>query len=179
MQKYFIAILPPEDLSGEITSFRKKYLNGLNEKEEHKKFPHITLQHTFSRQEVIEKEIHPYLISLAESFESFEIKLSGIGHFDQRVIFIGVKDNPVLTKLHLDLKNILMTKIGFRQNEVSEKYKPHITLEKKIGKDDFNFHWEKMKDKKFEGKFRCKSFSLMKHNGRIWEEVEKFDLKIC
>ena len=178
MQKYFIAIIPPTGLSGKIISFRKKYLGGLNEKDEHKKFPHLTLQHTFSREEGVEKKIHPHLISLAENFKSFEIKLSGVGHFDQHVIFIGIEDNPVLKKLHVDLKNILTTKIGFNPKEVSGDYKPHITLEKKIAKNDFNYYWEKVKDEKFAGKFPCESLSLMKHNGRIWEECKRYNLKI-
>jgi len=173
---YFIAIQPGFSLASKIISFRKKYLAGLNEKDEHKKFPHITLQHTFSRDEKVEEDLRPHLISLAQNFQPFEINLSGIGHFDHRVIFIGVEDDPVLKKLHLDLKNILTTEIGFGEKEVAVNYKPHITLEKKISKADFDFYWEKIKDEKIEGKFQCKSFSLMKHNGRVWDEYENFNL---
>jgi 2'-5' RNA ligase len=178
MNKYFIAILPDIKLASEIISFRRKYLTGLNEKDGHKKFPHITLQHTFSRGEGLEEKIRPYLLSLAEGSHPFEIRLSGLGHFDRRVIFIRVEDNPALVKLHQDLKEILLTKMNFYLKEVSVEYHPHVTLEKKIKSADFDFYWEKIQDQKFIGKFLCNSFSLMKHNGRIWEEAEKFNLKI-
>jgi len=177
-QKYFIAIVPGAELSVKITAFRKNYLTGLNPKDEHKKFPHITLQHTFSRGEEIEDKLHPFLLSLAERSHPFEIKLYGSGHFDRRVIFIGIEENPILVKLHDDLKEILLSEIDFDSKEVSVEYHPHITLEKKIKGADFNFYWEKIRDIKFEGVFQCDSFSLMRHNGRIWEEAERFDLKV-
>jgi len=176
MNKYFIAILPDPSLASEIISFRKKNLDGLNEKDEHKKFPHITLQHTFSRGEGIEEKLHPFLLSLAERYHPFEIKLSAPGHFDRRVIFIGVDYNPALVKMHQDLKEILLTKMNFDSKEVSVEYHPHVTLEKKIKSADFNFYWEKIKDEKFEGKFLCNSFSLMRHNGKVWVEAEKFSI---
>src|SRR5690349_4443630 len=113
INKYFIAILPDSEISSGIILFRKKYLEGLNVKEEHKKFPHITLQHTFSRPEEIEKEIRPFLLSLSKKNHPFEIELSAVGHFDRRVIFIGVKENPVLLKLHQELKDLLISDLKF------------------------------------------------------------------
>jgi 2'-5' RNA ligase len=172
--KYFIAIIPESSLSSEIYLFRKKYLDGLNMNNEHKKFPHITLQHPFSREEGIENEIRSYLNTLAENFHPFEIRLSGVSHFDHRVIFIGVEENPVLMQLHQELKEMLMKELKFNSEEVSVEYHPHITLEKKITKADFNLFWKKIQDEKFEGSFQCSSFFLMKHNGRVWEEAEKF-----
>lgn len=175
-QKYFIAILPAPSLASEITTFRKKHLDGLNDKIEYKKFPHITLQHTFSREEKFESQGRPYLRSLAESFQSFEIKLSGVNHFDRRVLFIEVEENPLLLKLHQDLINVLMDDLKFTAKEVAVNYHPHLTLEKKISKPDFSFYWNKIQDEKFQGEFQCNSFSLMKHNGMVWEETERFDL---
>jgi len=174
INKYFIAIIPDREISTGINSFRKKYLEGLNVNEEHKKFPHITLQHTFSREEGIEIELRPYLKFLAGSIQPFEIGVSGVGHFDYRVIFIGVNENPELLNLHQGLKNILETYLKFTAKEVAVDYHPHITLEKKITKADFRKYWFTVHDKNFEGKFHCYSFSLMKHNGRIWEESERF-----
>lgn len=178
INKYFIAIIPDSEISSGIISFRKKYLEGLNVNDEHKKFPHITLQHTFSREEGIENELRPYLQFLSGSIEPFEITVSGVGHFDYRVIFIGVNENPELLKLHQGLKNILLTYLKFTSKEVAVEYHLHITLEKKITKSDFRKYWFTIHDKKFEGKFRCSSFSLMKHNGRVWEEASKYNLKM-
>jgi 2'-5' RNA ligase len=174
MNKYFIAILPDFKLASEIISFRRKYMTGLNEKDEHKKFPHITLQHTFSKTPEIEEALRPFLLSLAERRHRFEINLSGFGQFNHRVIFIEVVENPALVQLYQEIKQILLTKMDFASNEVSVKYHPHITLEKKIKSADFNFYWEKIEDQKFNGEFLCNSFSLMRHNGRVWEEIEKF-----
>ena len=177
MQKYFISILPDDQFASDVIAFRRKYLHGLNPKDEHKKFPHITLQHTFSRADGFEAVIQPHLNSVAGNFQPFEIRVSGIGHFDQRVIFIKVEENHVLLNLHHDLKEMLMTKMNFTSKEVVDEYRPHITLEKKISKADFNFHWSKIRDENFEKKFLCDSFSLMKHNGRVWEEADKYYLQ--
>ncbi len=122
--------------------------------------------------------MRPYLQALAKNFHPFEIELSGVGHFDQRVIYIDVVPNAELMNLYGELKNMLLSEMNFSPNEVAPDYHPHITLEKKISKSDFGDYSKKIQDEKFEGKFLCRSFSLMKHNGRIWAEIEKFDLEI-
>jgi hypothetical protein len=52
---YFLAILPPADVADRIIAFRKKYLQGIQVGDEHKKFPHVTMQHTFHRKSRLRK----------------------------------------------------------------------------------------------------------------------------
>src|SRR4051812_14103389 len=111
LNKYFIAIIPDSGTCSEIILFRKRYLQGLNVNDEHKKFPHITLQHTFSRDEGLKNELRPLLQLLSGNVKPFEIFLSGVGHFDYRVIFIGVNENPKLLKLHQNIKNNLLSNL--------------------------------------------------------------------
>ena len=174
--KYFIAILPDAAISGQITLFRKTFLAGLNAKDEHKKFPHITLQHTFSRAEEIEKEIDPYLSQLRKKIKPFSIVLSGTGHFDNRIIYIKVMDQPLLIDLYIEVKKILTEKLNFASNEVASSFTPHVTLEKKITRQDFQKYWDQIKNIPFEGTFVADSFSLMRHTGIKWEEIRRYDL---
>jgi len=173
--KYFIAILPDAAISGQITLFRKTFLAGLNAKDEHKKFPHITLQHTFSRAEEIEKEIDPYLFELGKKSRPFPISLSGTGHFDNRIIYIKVMDQPFLNNLYTEVKKLLIEKLNFASNEVASSFTPHVTLEKKITRQDFQKYWDEIMNIPFEGIFVADSFSLMRHTGVKWEEIRRYE----
>ena len=167
-------MIPDMELSDRVTAFRKKFLSGLNERDEHKKFPHITLQHTFGRPVEIEEEIDPGLQSMGKDFSPFEVSLSGIGHFDKRVIWLKVVDNPVLSELNIRIKKFLLEKMRFTADEVSSDYIPHITLEKKLRKEDFEKCWKIISDEKFEGSFTADSFSLMRHTGVKWNEIRRY-----
>ena len=176
-QKYFIAIIPNTELSEQITLFRKQYLPGINLKDEHKKFPHITLQHTFSRTEEIEEPLTVSITALIKKISPFNVHISGAGHFDKRIIYLKVESNPELTGLHEDIKNMLCGSFGFLQNEVAAAFTPHITLEKKLVMKEFDDCWEKIRDVHFEKSFMADSVSLMRHTGIKWIEARRFDME--
>ena len=172
--KYFIAVIPGPDLSERITSLRKTFLPGVNNRDDHKKFPHITLQHTFSRSEIIEKDLGRCLNELARTVKPFPVKLSGVGHFDGRIIYVKVDESETLNGLYRGVKSILVNKFQFSTKEVSADFKPHVTLEKKIAGEDFNMHWKNIKDVEVNERFIADSFSLLRHNGVKWVVIENY-----
>src|SRR6185503_5689834 len=173
-QLYFLAILPPSEISRQIDSFRKKILPHVKPKEEHKKFPHVTLQHTFRREPEIEKVFEEKLSVLARGIDPFSVSTNGIGHFDKSVIYISVMPNPDLETLYGNVREFLLKEMQFREEETAKEYKPHITLEKKLSKPEFSEHWENIKLMSLPLTFPVRSLSLMKHNGRSWDELKRF-----
>lgn len=174
VDKYFIAVIPGPVVADRISALRKTHLAGLNIKDEHKKFPHITLQHTFSREDAIEKELGIYLSEVAQTVKPFPVKLSGVGHFDGRIIYVKVDRNDLLTELHLRVKSILVSKFQFKPKEVSSDFQPHITLEKKLTGENFNKFWKTIKDVEVNENFIANSFSLLRHNGVKWVVIENY-----
>ncbi len=174
--KYFIAVIPGPDLTDRITALRKTFLPGVNIRDDHKKFPHITLQHTFSRSEIIEKDLGSYLNELARTLKPYTVKLSGVGHFDGRIIYVKVDQSETLNGLYRGVKSILVSKLQFSTKEVSADFKPHVTLEKKIAGEDFNMHWKNIKDVEVNESFIADSFSLLRHTGVKWNVISEFKL---
>ncbi len=158
-------------------ALRRNYLPGVNLRDEHKKFPHITLQHTFSREEAIERELGNYLHELSHSVSPFPVRLSGIGQFDGRIIHLKAEQSEMLTGLHLGVKSILVNKFQFSAKDVSADFKPHITLEKKLSGEDFNTCWKNTRDVTVNERFIADSFSLLRHTGVKWNVIENYLLK--
>jgi 2'-5' RNA ligase len=113
--------------------------------------------------------------AFANSRSPFSITTEQVGHFDKSVIYLSVENNPELQNLYDQLKEFLLTQLEFRQEETGNNFKPHITLEKKLSKEDFRKGWEGIKDLSLRTSFEASHFSLMKHNGRNWEERERFE----
>ena len=136
-QIYFIAIIPPENISDEINKLRKQLLPDFNIHSEHKKFPHITLQHTFRRSPEIEPLLTSYLNELAQTLKPFNVTINNCNHFDSLTLYIAVNNNNPLQNLYKQVKNILVERFNFPSNHISNNFTPHITLEKKINKRAF------------------------------------------
>ena len=173
-QIYFIAIIPPENISDEINKLRKQLLPDFNIHSEHKKFPHITLQHTFRRSPEIEPLLTSYLNELAQTLKPFNVTINNCNHFDSLTLYIAVNNNNPLQNLYKQVKNILVERFNFPSNHISNNFTPHITLEKKLTKELFTKGWNAIEYLQYKATFTVTSFSLMKHNGIKWEPLHHF-----
>jgi 2'-5' RNA ligase len=102
IQKYFIAIVPPEPLLFEIQEVKKTISQNYKTKGALRSPGHITLHMPFSWEE--EKEVK--LLSCLEAFkfdETFNITLDGFSCFEPRVVFINVKEENSLFLLPIAL----------------------------------------------------------------------------
>lgn len=102
-----------------------------------KTFPHVTLKYDFETNDI--KPIEEVLDNFCSEHRSTEIKISGIGTFDRKVLFLKVKETPQLTKIYEDLYQRLKTVKGFTwESYEGENYKPHLTLVyKQLGENNF------------------------------------------
>ncbi len=176
-QIYFIAIIPPVNISEEINKLRKQLLPDFNVHNEDKKFPHITLQHTFRRSTEIEQLVTYFLNELAQVLKPFEITINNFNHFDNRTLYIAVNKNEPLQNLYQQVKKILVEKLNFPSNHISNNFTPHITLEKKLTKELFTMGWNAIEHLQYKATFTVSSFSLMKHNGIKWEPLHHFNFQ--
>jgi 2'-5' RNA ligase len=128
--KLFAGIVPPPEIYNRILSIQKQF--GDNRLE-----PHITLRPPIEVTD--EQQWVNTIVNAALNFNSFNIQLTGTGHFGSRVLFISVESVRLL-----DLYERLMPELNsFERAERSqrdEKYHPHLTLGRGwcgFTKDDF------------------------------------------
>jgi len=117
--KFFVGIVPPEDIYNEVAGIQRKF--GDNRLE-----PHITLRPpvTVAEEVAWTKAIQ----QVCGSFYPFVIELPSTDYFGKRVLFI----NTISNKLH-DLHHSLSEAIKpYEKPEVNkhkdQKYHPHLTL---------------------------------------------------
>ncbi len=176
IQKYFIAIVPPEAIQQEIQNIKQFIFETHGTKGALRSPAHITLHMPFNWEE--EKE--DTLISTLKDFRQFpefEITLNNFNYFEPRVIFIVVEKNPILFQFQVQLTKYIKEQLHiFNQYEDKRGFHPHITIAfRDLKKPTFYKVWEEYKTQIFSKKFSFTGFSLLKFKGKIWEVCENFN----
>lgn len=175
---YFIAIVPPEPIYGEALALKNQFKDQYNSKAALNSPPHITLHMPFKWKESKEAELASSLETFAVKQKSFELKLTGFGAFEPRVIFIDVRKDEMLTDLQKRLKRFCKTELNLFNADYKEfAYHPHLTLAfRDLKKPEFYKAWEEFKERKFEATVNVVSITLLKHDGKEWKEFKNLSL---
>ena len=176
LQKYFIAIVPPEPLLSEIQDLKKSIFENYQTKGALRSPGHITLHMPFSWEEEKENKLIACLQSFAFEKE-FTVSLENFSCFEPRVIFINVKQEETLFQFQKKLvKHVKMSLQLFNQSDDMRGFHPHITIAfRDLKKPVFYKIWEEFQHKTFEHNFPCHSFCLLKHTDHKWESYKEFN----
>jgi 2'-5' RNA ligase len=178
LQKYFIAIVPPEPLLSEIREIKEGIFGDYKTKGALQSPAHITLHMPFS----FEEEKEAKLISSLESFNFdtlFPITLDNYGCFEPRVVFINVMEEAKLFELQKQLvMHVKRHLLLFNQFDDLRGFHPHVTVAfRDLKKAVFYKVWEEFKAKRYQAEFTCDRFSLLKHQKDGWTVFKEFVLK--
>lgn len=175
---YFIAIRPGELVSNHITAMQREISQKYFTQKALSVFPHITLVQPFKRFQEAEVEMHLNLERFFSAVRPLEIKLSGMGCFNNpsgKVIFINVKTDPSLMELHKQLAEFLRKELKFTPRESSLVFHPHITLAyRDLTAENFRRAWPLYENKSFEASFKVQQVGLYKHDFRQWQLLSTF-----
>ncbi|MDX5584359.1 MAG: 2'-5' RNA ligase family protein [Aureibaculum sp.] len=175
MSLYFIAIIPHLELKDQIQSLKEEMKERFHAKHAIKSPAHITLQMPFKRNKEDEHSIIERLQNFASNHNLINIELNGFGCFSPRVIFIKVKDHTSIVELHSNLKKVLIDELSFKENEISNKIHPHMTIATRDLTDKaFLKAWPEFEQRKFKASFTVKNLFLLKHNGKYWDIFKEF-----
>lgn len=177
LQKYFIAIVPPEPLLSEILAIKQSIFENYQTKGALRSPGHITLHMPFSFEEDKEEK----LISCLQEFkfnDSFPISLNNYSCFEPRVVFINVDEQPQLNELQKQLVKHVKKQLNlFNQSDDMRGFHPHITIAfRDLKKPVFYKLWEEYQSKKFNASFNCESFSILKHVDDRWVVFKNFTI---
>jgi 2'-5' RNA ligase len=132
-----------------------------------KAIPHITIKMGFKVADI--EPFVRYFDELTGNIDPFEIRVKGIGSFDEGIIFMDVEKNPKLEKLRQRVLGDLSAKYGIQPCLVEDdRFHYHATLAYDLPKDDFINARQALKDTKDEFHFVADTFALFCHTGDEW-----------
>jgi 2'-5' RNA ligase len=117
--KFFIGIVPPEDIYNTIVTIQKRF--GDNRLE-----PHITLRPPVAVED--ETNWTKVIEQVCSGFAPFLIDLSSTGHFGQRVLFIDVSSDALHQLHHSLIKAIKPYEQPEIKKQEAQIFNPHLTL---------------------------------------------------
>lgn len=177
---YFIALVPPEPIYIEIMGYKQYFADTYNSKAALKSPPHVTLHMPFKLKEKKETSLITCLKECAQKHEPFNLELQNFGVFDPRVIYVNVINNQPLTALQKSLQQLMKTSFNiFNTDYRGRPFHPHMTVAfRDLKKSQFELAWNEFKEKPFQAQYTVENVTLLKHNGKMWEEFRSFDVLI-
>jgi len=171
---YFIALIPPRDISDEVTAFRTDFALNYNSKAALKNMPHITLKAPFKIDAARHTEVLNWFANLPVGEKHFEVELKDFEVFDNPknpVVFV----QPVVTaamanvqKAVIDGFEAAFTEIALHFNE--KHFKPHMTIAyRDLAYAEFERAWQVYQHKKYNARFIADRLYLLQHNGKEWQ----------
>ena len=168
---FFIALLPPENVSKVVTEIKQHFARLYNSKAALKSPPHITLHPPFKWDLEQLPELENKLGEFAQNQSTFPITLEGFAAFKPRVIYINVLKTPELLNIYKNLSRELKTTFNLIDKAgQNRKFNPHLTVGfRDLTKTNFYQAWEEFKERKLYFHFASTQITLLKHNGKLWD----------
>ena len=177
MEKYFLAVLPPEEILEKAESIKQGIKTNFGVKYALKSPAHITLKMPFSYNESKEDVLIQRLQEFASTQDQFVLKIGGIDTFGKRVIFLDVEKNQHLIRLQSELKRFCKTTLHLVDELSDRNFHPHMTLAFKDLKPNlFDEVLLFVQNLSFYSEFRVKELVLLKRVNHRWIVHQKVSI---
>lgn len=176
---FFIALLPPKEISDKIIAIQKAMAVKYDSRHALKSPPHITLIPPFKFSSDFEKVITEPLTDFFRQCAPFTIQLNKFSRFERnRVVFINVIKNEHLIETYHELINFVRNNLPIELQHIHEQFTPHLTIASRdLRKEMFREACEEFKEKTFDENFQVYSAFLLRHSGKEWIPVFEFEFK--
>lgn len=119
-----------------------------------------------------EYELTETLLSFHSSICGFEIQLEGFGHFGKRVLFIAVKENPLLNRLKAEAEMHFRNSFNGIIKKEDRPFHPHVTIASRdMLLTHFEKAWVEFSAIRFCEYFTANAVSLLKLTNGEWKVV--------
>ncbi len=175
-KRYFIALLPPQEIQKEATKIKQYFAEVYHSKAALKSPPHVTLQPPFEWEMSNLSQLEQQLQQFCKFQSSIPMILDGFAAFQPRVIYLNVLKTSELLTIQKDLMSFLESSLGIvHQVSKTRPFSPHLTVGfRDLSKENFAQAWSEFKDKKLYFKFVVNHLTLLVHNGKMWEIYQEF-----
>lgn len=177
LQKYFLAILPPQEFLDQVTKLKLDIKNEFGVKYALKSPAHITLKMPFLFDENKISKLTDSLSDLFKDSKPFTIQISGADQFRRRVIFLKVGKSSELMALQEKIKKHLKIEHHLVEELSDKNYHPHMTVAfQDIKKGQFDPLYQFILERKLEFSFVANSIVLLRKDEGIWKGDKSIDL---
>ncbi|WP_153799323.1 2'-5' RNA ligase family protein [Foetidibacter luteolus] len=173
---YFIAVIPPDDISADIDRFKHDFATRFSSKAALKVMPHITVKSPFKLAASGHDEVLSWFRQLNITVAPFEITLENFGSFvnkNKPVIFVQPLASEPLAALQKEM--IASFRKAYPSIPVmwpEWHFNPHITIAyRDLELDKFNQAWNEYQLKQYSATFEVEDIFLLQHNGRQWKII--------
>ena len=173
---YFIAIIPPEKISRQVTEFKQDFEAHYNSVKALRVMPHITLKVPFYLNPDDHSLLMDWFRSLRFDITPFETVLKDFGTFDNSknpVIYV----HPVMNNSLLTLQKELLAQFkaafpALKLSFIEENFNPHMTIAyRDLEYSQYQKAWKVYKNKKYSARFDTTGFFLLQHDSRQWNII--------
>ncbi|WP_299410797.1 2'-5' RNA ligase family protein [Acaryochloris sp. IP29b_bin.148] len=177
MPRYFLALLPPEDLQEVINGVKQQFAEQYQSRKALNAPPHITLQAPFEWPTSPAQD-NPSITALVQGLTEFSncrasvpVQLSGFGAFPPGVIYVQVQPTPELLTLHTQLHAYCAQAWHISDPRTQHRaFTPHITVAfRDLTRANFRASWPLFQDRVFDDSFVASALTILQHNGQQWE----------
>lgn len=177
LQKYFLAILPPQEFFDEVTKLKLDIRNEFGIKYALKSPPHITLKMPFLFDENKIDRLTDSLSNIFQEVNQFPLQIGGVDQFRKRVIFLKVGKSNELMSLQEKIKKHLKREHHLVEELSDKNYHPHMTVAfQDIKKDQFDPLFQFVSDRKLKFSFVVNSIDLLRKVDGNWIGDKSIDL---
>ena len=168
---FFVAIVPPQEVQNEITSFKELIADRFQSKHALKSSPHITLHMPFRWKEKRFGQLAKVMQQLNKDLQPFEVQLKDFDFFEPRVVFVDVMESQALLRLQKDVVDCFRKELKLDNgNYKGQGFHPHVTIGFRDLKKPMFFEAKKeFEQRAFQAKFMAEELTLLKHDGQKWE----------
>ena len=164
---YFAALVPPASVKEEVRAMKMELREKYGAAHALKLPAHITLIPPVWIKNEEERAFLETLESIAKEQAEFPVKVEGMGHFNQRVIFIEVKNHEPVNLL---FQKLMAGITQFVPDPKKKELHPHITLATRdLTYKNFPEAWLDFKSRTYSAGFKATTLTLFKHNGKTWD----------
>jgi len=170
MARYFIALLPPQEIQAAVNQIKQHFADCYASCKAQNSPPHITLQPPFEWA-IPQTSLGQCLLAFAPRYSSVPIQLSGFGAFTPKVIYIQVVKTPELLALQAELSAYLERELKIVDAAAKKRaYAPHLTVAfRDLTQPNFWAAWSEFQHQPFQVEFTASALTLLLHDGQRWQ----------
>lgn len=173
---YFIAIIPPKQISEEITLIKHDFAKNYESERGLKVMPHITLKAPFKIFESDHQQLLKWFEKTEIPISKFQIQLNNFGSFpnpEHPVIFVHPEPSEPMNQLQKTIiQNFKNDFPSVKNQSVDLNFNPHMTVAyRDLKPEQFHKAWEVYQNKNYAADFLVEAFHLLQHDGSQWKIV--------
>lgn len=169
---FYLALVCPAPLDEQIARFKQRMKDHFSSVAAMKSPAHITLVAPFWLDLAREPELQEVLLAFKSDMGEVEVHLKGFSHFNKRVLFASVVENPALEELKKQAEQHFSLAFPGIVRKDDRTFHPHVTIANRdLKPGDFDKAWTYFSQLSFSATFRTRTISLLKLVEGKWKVI--------